>query len=509
MQENKKKCLIMPYSSYSEDAKRFVEKALNNAGGHTPPAMRAPVSYTYILFNIFKPELDEEKTIDAYTLSKKAKAERYIRKYDECRQIAYSYRILAGEPVILKPKYTLSDVIWAAVNSVKKSEYAPYDDNTIYTHDSELNETVRWSEFCSRHLCCNGYRANGNAEIMTVAGLGEKLKEASIRTVAEVVKAGDALAKKERAETKEQRKAEKAARDAKYEKWSHADLWEVKKLNRLYCPMPDKGIYADETRPPMDYDISELKAAYKAEKQNYFDLDPDLGVWPHKYDRHSTPVRKAIAEGYICVRSPYHGTAYGARGEGTWIRETDLPKWFSQRKSQYKKKLDGVIEEYERLDAEFAQVREEAYEEMAADWDRELPSRLYIQAHYLSDDTRAYLERAAKRRDEDRRDDELHYFWDAFLEGYEDYVDDAFDIDADTWIYSDDMTDDEENNMTAKAFRAAHEEKEMDEDEEEMLNREQEAYDLDDDFLNSSIDRYDDDGSMFGTDYDYDDYSDD
>lgn len=490
-EEKEYKVAIKPYASYTPEAKEFIESRLGNADGRKEPPLREKISYWGTFMNIFHEDMKMDRKNDAYTESQRKKAVRYLKRYPyACMPAAEEHKLLRGEPVILGTTYKIYDVIAAAETSKYGSGFS---DDKRFINDPESGELIRWSEFCAKHYCCNGITRDGKPQIMTVEGLEKKLIESSAKIVEAVIAAGDPIDKKVKAENKVKKQEEAK----KIEKWSHSYLYEVIKLNKLYCPMPNKEIYEDDDRPPMDYDMEELKEAYKEEKSDYFGFSPYKTFFLTKWAKSSTSVREIIREGYIYVKSPYYGTKYlcGEEG-GSWIRESELNKWFSQRKTQYKNKLKEVISKYERHDSEFEKAREEAYPIIADEWDHCLPSRLYIEAHYLPDSVRDYLSTAARRRDKERGEDEMVYFWRPFVEGYAEYLDeDVSDLcdDVDGWIENDNLTEDEINGVTFKAYREQHEEKELSEDEEEMLRRQEEAYDLDDDFISSVIDRWGDD----------------
>ena len=484
------KVAIKPYASYTPEAREFIENRLGTADGYKEPIMRNEISYVSVLLHAF-PEIKERNRKAPYTEAQQKKAERFLKKYTyACMPAAEENKLLRGEPVILKAKYSIFDVIYAAQRSKDGSDL---NDDRRWMRDPEAGEPIRWSEFCAKHYCCNGITKDGQGQIMTIDGLEKRLLESSAKIVEAVIAAGGPIDKKVKAENKVKKQEEAK----KIDEWSHSGLYEVIKLNKLYCPMPDKEIYEDDDRPPMDYDIADIKEAYKEEKSDYFGFSPDKRIFLTKWARTWTPVSQAVREGWIYVKSPYNGTGYLKKGDGeSWIREADLGKWFSQRKTQYKKKLKEIISQYERHDAEFEKAREEAYPIIADEWDRSLPSRLYVEAHYLPDDTRRYLDTAKRRRDKERGEDETMYFWRPFVEGYAEYLgEDVSDLcdDVDGWIENDELTEDEVNGVTFKAYREQHEEKELSEDEEEMLRRQEEAYDLDDDFLSSVMDRWDDD----------------
>lgn len=489
-EEKKYKIAIRPYASYTPEAREFIENRLGNDTGYKEPIMRNEISYVSVLLHVF-PEIKERSRKAPYTEAQQKKAERFLKKYTyACMPAAEEHKLLRGEPVILKAKYSIFDVIYAAQRSKDGSDL---NDDRRWMRDPEAGEPIRWSEFCAKHYCCNGITKDGQGQIMTIEGLEKRLLESSAKIVEAVIAAGDPIDKRVKAENKVKKQEEAKKIDA----WSHSYMYEVRRLNLLFCPMPDKEIYADDETPPMDYTLNDLKEAYKAEKSDYFGFSPYETLHLSKWSNIGTSVREAVREGYICVRSPYHGTGYVRGKEGaSWIRESELSKWFSQRKTQYKNKLKEVISQYERYDAEFEKAREEAYPIIADEWDRSLPSRLYIEAHYLPDDTRRYLDTAKRRRDKERGEDEMMYFWRPFVEGYAEYLEeDVSDLcdDISGWIENDELTEDEVNGVTFKAYREQHEEKELSEDEEEMLRRQEETYDLDDDFLSSVMDRWDDD----------------
>lgn len=481
--------VIKPYASYTPEAKEFIENRLGNDTGYKEPPMRNEINYISVLLHIF-PEIKERNRKAPYTEAQQKKAERFLKKYPyACMTAAEENKLLRGEPVILKAKYSIFDVIHAAESS---KNGIIFNDDMKWMHDNELGELIRWSEFCAKHYCCNGITKDGQGQVMTIDGLEKRLLESSAKIVEAVIAAGDPIDKKVKAENKVKKQEEAK----KIDEWSHSGLYEVIKLNKLYCPMPDKEIYEDDDRPPMDYDIEDIRAAYKEEKSDYFGFLPDKRLFLTKWARTWTPVSQAVREGWIYVKSPYNGTGYLKKGDGeSWIREADLGKWFSQRKTQYKKKLKEIISKYERYDSEFEKAREEAYPIIADEWDRCLPSRLYIEAHYLPDSVRDYLSTAARRRDEERGEDEMKYFWRPFVEGYAEYLEeDVSDLcdDIDGWIEDDSLTENEMSGITYKADREQLNKKELSEDEEEMLRREKEAYDLDDDFIGSVMDRWDD-----------------
>lgn len=469
--ETKHKIMPKAFASYTESERNYIEKALGNEDGNTPPEKRNNLDYLDVLCHAIPEDqpysMYSKRKINGYAKSTRDKAISYIRKFPECSMIAMNNRVLAGEIFILYPEYQLKDVVLYAQKSVYSSEYNQYDDNQMTCYDEERKEKIKVSEFCVRHYTCTGYAPDGKFMKMTIGGLEKKLIEASIKTVKEVNKLGTKLSKELNAEKK-----------ARYEKWSHVDRYEVRRLNRLYCPLPNKENNYDEDKPPLDYTLNELKPAYDAEKKDFFGYDPDDKINVSKYASSRMTVRQAICEGYILVKSAYTGTAY-TDSTGRWIKEKDLRKYLSQMKSEYKKALDKVIIDYEEEEDELKEVQKSAYPMMADDWACTLPSRLYVEAHYLNDYWRKRLLVVSKRRDEDRKYDELHRFWDPFIDDYLDYISDHDYHDIDEWLENDELTDDEIKGMTYKKQREMHENKRLSEDEKEMLRREKEAMELD------------------------------
>ncbi len=484
------------FASFTPSEQAYIERALGNEDGNTPPAERKSIDYLETLCHAIPKQqpysMYNKRKINGYAKTTRDKAMGYIKKYPECRTIAINNRILAGDIFVLNAEYQLLDVVLYAQKSVCMSEYNRYNDSQITHYDREREEDVKLSEFCARHYVCNGYAPNGKILVMTIEGLEKRLIDASVKTVKEVIKLGTKLSK-ERKEKENER----------YEKWSHADRYEVKRLNRLYCPLPNKEYDYDEDKPPFDYTLDELTNAYDVEKKNFFGYESNDKIWVSKYANSRMTVQQAIDEGYVLVKSAYTGTAY-TDSNGRWIKEKDLRKYLSQMKSAYKKALEKAITAYEEEENELKKVQKSAYPMMAEDWENALPSRLYIEAHYLNDYWHNRLLVISKRRDEERKIDELYRFWDPFIEGYLDYVNRDDCCDLEKWLVDDELTNDEIEGMTYKKQREMFENKCLSEDAEEMLRREKEAMELDEEdaWMDNDTLR-----QFYGDDYDDDEYN--